>query len=74
MNLKRAKIKWKRKSLDWVFNYGKYNNCRLAFVIEIDPKYVLKEIQDKRIYVDIAASNQLRFALQKIGWDNYLTN
>lgn len=74
MNLNRIKHKWKRKSLDWTFTYGKYNNCRLSFVISIDPKYVMNLVRDKKLHIDIQAESTLKFALAKIGWDQYLTN
>lgn len=74
MNLDRIKFKWKRKTLDWKFNFGKYCNCRLGFVIEIDPKYVMRLVNEKKLSIDMESKRQLKFYLQKIGWDNYLTN
>lgn len=68
----KLKSRWKPLGLQDKMVYGKYKNCRIGFIINIDAKYLEYTIKEHNLQINKQARAELKSKLEWLGWTDYL--
>lgn len=68
----KLKARWKSLGLQDKMPYGKYKNCRIGFIINMDAKYLQYAVRKHNLQLNKQATMELKSKLEWLGWSDYL--
>jgi len=69
---KRLRKQLAPKTKDYVLPFGKFKNCRVGFIMDINPLYIAKLVEHKTLLLDKEALILLGNKIQEVEWKNFL--
>ena len=70
--LRKLTAKWKPMGLEDKMTFGRYKNCRLSFIIKMNPRYLEELLKHNGVDVDKEVRRKLYNKIQELEWGNYL--